>query len=273
MRLLTRNHTPSAWGKVLLDKIRALIVDDELPARRRLLDLLEKQNNIDVTGLARDGQEAVDQIRDSPPDLMFLDIQMPNLDGFGVLEAVGQELVPVTIFVTAYDAFAIRAFEAHALDYLLKPFSDERFEAALQRARDFIRGHRASEFAERVATLLAERAATPAGIERLAIKSGGRVTFLEVREIDWIEAAGVYVNLHAGGRTYLYRCSMSSLHKRLNPKMFLRLHRSVAVNANRIRELEVRTHGDHTVILKDGKRLPLSRSYRTQLEEWLREAL
>src|SRR5258708_7506845 len=258
-----------------MDKIRTLVVDDELPARRRVLDLLEKQNDIEVTGMARDGREAVDQIRNSRPDLMFLDIQMPNLDGFGVLQEVGQKLMPVTIFVTAYDAFAIRAFDAHALDYLLKPFADERFEAALERARNFIRGNRASEFTERVATLLAERAKTPTAdtIDRLAIKSGGRVTFLEVREIDWIEAAGVYVNLHAGGRTYLYRSSMGSLHKRLDPKLFIRLHRSVTVNVNRIRELEVRTHGDHTVILKDGKKLPLSRSYRDQLEAWLRQAL
>jgi two-component system LytT family response regulator len=256
-----------------MDKIRTLLVDDELPARRRLVDLLESQDGFEVTGMARDGREAVDRIRDSRPDLMFLDIQMPNLDGFGVLQAVGQNLMPVTIFVTAYDSFAIRAFEAHALDYLLKPFADERFEAALERAHQFIRGHRASEFAERVATLMAERATMPTTIERLAIKCGGRVTFLEVREIDWIEAAGVYVNLHASGKMYLYRSSMGSLHKRLDPKLFLRLHRSVTVNASRIRELEVRTHGDHTVILKDGKRLPLSRTHRTQLEEWLREAL
>jgi two-component system LytT family response regulator len=256
-----------------MDKIRTLLVDDELPARRRVLDLLEKQDDIEVTGMARDGREAVDRIRDSRPDLMFLDIQMPNLDGFGVLQAVGQRLMPVTIFVTAYDAFAIRAFEAHALDYLLKPFGDERFEAALGRARDFIRGQRASEFAERVATLLAERATTSAAIERLAIKSGGRVMFLEVREIDWIEADGVYVNVHAGGRTYLYRSSMGSLHKRLDPRLFIRVHRSVTVNANRIRELKVRTHGDHTVTLKDGTKLPLSRTYRAQLEAWLGKAL
>src|SRR6266851_1878638 len=200
MRRLSRNHMPSPWRKLLMDKIRTLVVDDELPARRRVLDLLEKQNDIEVTGMARDGREAVDQIRNSRPDLMFLDIQMPNLDGFGVLQEVGQKLMPVTIFVTAYDAFAIRAFDAHALDYLLKPFADERFEAALERARNFIRGHRASEFTECVAMLLAEcGAARPADntIERLAIKSGGRVTFLEVGEIDWIEAAGVYVNLHA----------------------------------------------------------------------------
>jgi len=255
-----------------MDKVRTLLVDDELPARRRILDLLEKQDDIEVTGVARDGREAVDRIRDSRPDLMFLDIQMPNLDGFGVLQAVGQTLMPVTIFVTAYDAFAIRAFEAHALDYLLKPFGDERFEAALGRARDFIRGRRASEFAERVAILLAERATWPA-IERLAIKSSGRVTFLDVREIDWIEADGVYVNLHAGSRTYLYRSSMGSLHKRLDPKVFLRVHRSVTVNANHIRELEVRTHGDHTVTLKDGTKLPLSRTYRAQMEAWLRKSL
>lgn len=259
-----------------MDKIRALVVDDELPARRRILDLLEKQEDVEVAGIGRDGLEAVGQIRDTRPDLMFLDIQMPNLDGFGVLGALGTSVVPVTIFVTAYDAFAIRAFEAHALDYLLKPFADERFEGALERARDFIRGHRASDFSARVATLLAERGATgPAGdmIERLAIKSSGRVTFVEIRDIDWIEAAGVYVNVHVGERTYLYRSTLASLQKRLDPKLFLRLHRSVTVNASRLREMEVRTHGDHTVILKNGKKLPLSRSYRAQLETWLRQAL
>ena len=259
-----------------MNKIRTLAVDDELPARRRLLDLLEKEPDVEVTGAARDGREAVEQIRGSRPDLLFLDIQMPNLDGFGVLDAVGPKLMPVTIFVTAYDAFAIRAFEAHALDYLLKPFADERFEAALERARSFIRAHRASEFREHVAMLLAERGAErPADdtLERLAIKSGGRVTFLEVCEIDWIEAAGVYVNLHAGGKTYLYRSTMGSLQKRLDPKRFVRLHRSVTVNANRIRQMEGRTHGDHTVILKDGKQLPLSRNYRAHLEAWLRQAL
>ncbi len=252
-----------------MDKIRALVVDDELPARRRILELLENQNDIEVADIARDGREAVDRIRNRRPDLMFLDIQMPDVDGFGVLQAVGQALMPVTIFVTAYDAFAIRAFEAHAIDYLLKPFGAERFEAALGRARDFIRGQRASEFAERVAALLGERAATPPRIERLAIKSAGRVIFLAVREIDWIEAEGVYVNVHFGGRAYLYRSSMGSLYSQLDPRLFIRVHRSVIVNAHRIRELEVRTNRDHTVVLKDGKRLPLSRTYRVQLEEWL----
>ena len=259
-----------------METIRTLVVDDELPARRRLLDLLKREPDVEVTGTARDGLEAIEQIRSSRPDLLFLDVQMPELDGFGVLEGVGPRLMPVTIFVTAYDAFALRAFEAHALDYLLKPFADERFEAALERARGLIRAHRASEFSDHVAMLLAERCAarTPDDtIARLAIKSGGRVTFLETREIDWIEAAGVYVNLHAGGKTYLYRSTMDSLQKRLDRKQFARLHRSVMVNANRVREVKVRTHGDHTVILKDGTQLPLSRSYRAQLEAWLRQAL
>ena len=259
-----------------MNKIRVLAADDELPARRRLLDLLEKEADIELTGTARDGREAVEQIRSSRPELLFLDIQMPNLDGFGVLDAVGPKLMPFTIFVTAYDAFAIRAFEAHALDYLLKPFADERFEAALERARAFIRGHRASEFSEQVAMLLAERGETRSAegmLERLVIKSGGRVTFLEVCEIDWIEAAGVYVSLHVGGKTHLYRSAMGSLQRRLDPKLFVRLHRSVTVNATRIRHIEVRSHGDHTVFLKDGKQLPLSRTYRAQLEEWLRQTL
>ncbi len=262
--------------------IRALIVDDEKPARDRLLDLLNKEEGVEVAGVACDGWEAIELIRDENPDLIFLDIQMPNLDGFGVLRNMGPGLMPVTIFVTAYDQYAIRAFEAHALDYLLKPFSDERFAAALDRARHFIRTHRASELSRQLASLLAEQpvpeeapsrgpAAEPA--ERLVIKSGGRVKFLDVDEIDWIEAAGVYVYLHIGKRSHLYRATIGQLQERLDPKRFVRVHRSAAVNTDRIRELQPRSHGDYTVVLKDGTELTLSRKYRSHLEAWLRQSL
>jgi two-component system LytT family response regulator len=259
-----------------METIRTLVVDDEKPARTRLLELLEKEQDIEIAGVGRDGREAVQLIRGNAPDLLFLDIQMPGLDGFGVLAEVGPEQMPVTVFVTAYDKYAIRAFEAHALDYLLKPFSDERFEAALERARLYIRTHRASELGEHLARLLAGQIVSEPGsgnLERLVIKSSGRVTFLEIDEIDWIEAAGVYVYLHAGPKTHLYRATIGQLQERLDPKRFVRVHRSAAVNTDRIRELHPRTHGDYTVVLKDGTELTLSRKYRPRLETWLRQSL
>jgi two-component system LytT family response regulator len=207
---------------------------------------------------------------------MFLDIQMPALDGFGALREIGPSLMPVTIFVTAYDRYAIQAFEAHALDYLLKPFSDERFEAALERARSHIRIKAASEIGQRIASLLTQRSArAPEGgfMERIVLKSGGRVTFLDVSDIDWIEAAGVYVNLHAGRKSLLYRATVGQMEQRLDPRRFVRVHRSAMVNTDRIKELQPRSHGDYVVLLKDGAELTLSRGYRSQFEAWLRQSL
>ncbi len=262
-----------------MEAIRALVVDDEKPARQRLLDLLDKEPDIEVVGVARDGREAIELIHAQAPQLLFLDVQMPGRDGFEVLRSVAPERMPVTIFVTAYDKYAIQAFEAHALDYLLKPFSDERFESSLERARRHIRTRRTSQIGERLALLLAERPAAastgppPAVLERLVLKSGGRVTFLNVEEIDWIEAAGVYVYLHVGGKAHLYRSTIGQLVRRLDPRRFVRLHRSAVVNTDRIRELQPRSHGDYTVLLKDGVELTLSRKYRPQLEAWLRQPL
>jgi two-component system LytT family response regulator len=261
-----------------MENIRTLIADDELPAQRRLLDLLAKEPDIQVAGVARDGREAVELVSAHRPDLLFLDVQMPVLDGFGALRQLEPQMIPVTVFVTAYDKYAIRAFEAHALDYLLKPYSDERFETTLQRARDHIRTHRASELGQCVARLLAgpapaQRDLRPPYLERVAIKASGRVTFLNVGEIDWIEAAGVYVNLHCGGRTCLLRETLAQLLKRLEPNRFVRIHRSAAVNTARICELRTRSHGDYSVLLKDGTTLALSRNYRAQLEAWLRQSI
>lgn len=263
-----------------MEPIKAVVVDDERPARQRLLDLLEREEGTEIAGIARDGREAVELINATKPDLLFLDIQMPNLDGFGVLASVGPAAMPVTIFVTAYDKYAIQAFEAHALDYLLKPFSDERFEAALQRARQHIRTHRAGELGQQLAQILDEHAGSPEGelsatqkLERIVLKSGGRVTFLDVNEIDWIEAAGVYVNLHAGANTYLYRATIGQLMQRLDPKRFVRVHRSAAIHTDRIKELYPRSHGDYMVVLKDGVELTVSRNYRFRLENWLGQQL
>jgi two-component system, LytTR family, response regulator len=259
-----------------MDRIRALIVDDEKPARRRLMELLRREPDIEVAAEAVDGREAVALVQAHAPDLMFLDIQMPDLDGFAVLAALEPEQVPVTVFVTAYDRYAIQAFEARAIDYLLKPYSDQRFEAALRRACQFIRSRGAGEPHHRLGALLDDRAAAnPEGgyLERLVLKTAGRVTFIGVEDVDWIEASGVYVNLHLGQRSHLYRSSLAHLLQRLDPKRFVRVHRSLAVNTDRIRELQPRSHGDYTVVLKSGIELVMSRGFRPQFEHWLRQPL
>ncbi len=264
-----------------MDTIRTLIVDDEKPARTRLLHLLQRQPDVEVVGMATDGREALEFVQAQRPHLMFLDIQMPTLDGFGVVRELDPEQLPVTVFVTAYDQYAIQAFEAHALDYLLKPYSDQRFESALKRVCRFIRSQTASgqgnhALAARIASLLEERSGmeeTHGYLERVVLKASGRVTFLEVAEVDWIEASGVYVYLHVGPKTHLYRSSVANLLQRLDPRRFVRVHRSAAVNTDRIRELQPRSHGDYTVVLKDGTQVLMSRAYRSELEHWLRQPL
>jgi two-component system LytT family response regulator len=258
-----------------MDRIRTLVVDDEKPARTRLLDLLHREEEIEVVGEGRDGREAIELVRAHAPQLMFLDIQMPDLDGFGVLQAIEPDRLPATVFVTAYDKYAIQAFEAHALDYLLKPYSDQRFEAALRRVCALVRSH-GGELNVRVTNLLEERAGIDAQsghLERVVLKSSGRVTFLDVADVDWIEACGVYVNLHVGPKTHLYRSSVAHLLLRLDPRRFVRVHRSAAVNTDRIQELQPRSHGDYTVVLKDGTELIMSRGYRAQFEQWLKHPL
>lgn len=259
-----------------MEKIHVVVVDDEPAARVRLLELLERQPDFEVVGIAHNGEEAVKLLRTESTDLVFLDVQMPGLDGFGVLRQLPPQSLPLSIFVTAYDQYAIQAFEAHALDYLLKPFSDERFEAALMRARDHIRARTAGELSRRIALLLEDSGGLAEGsgyLERIVIKSGGRVIFLEVGDIDWIEAAGVYVYLHVGPKAHLYRATVGRLEERLDPKSFVRVHRSTIINTGRILELKPRTHGDYGIILKDQTELTLSRGYRPQLEGWLRQPL
>jgi two-component system LytT family response regulator len=257
-----------------MNTLQALVVDDEKPARTRLIELLQREPGME-TADAAEAYEAIELIRARRPDLLFLDIQMPGLDGFGVLREIGPEAMPVTIFVTAYDRYAIQAFEAHALDYLLKPFSDERFEAALRRARKQLQTQAASEIGLKFTALLGEHAAAPPAsyVERIVLKSNGRVTFLDAGEIDWIEAAGVYVYLHAGPKAHLYRATVGQMEQRLDPRQFVRVHRSAMVNTSRIRELQARSHGDYIVVLKSGTEVPLSRGYRSNLEGWLRQSL
>jgi two-component system LytT family response regulator len=257
-------------------RIRVLVVDDEQPARTRLTDLLARETDVETVGVASDGLEAVTLIRRHAPDLLFLDIQMPGLDGFGVLDAVSPDHMPMTIFVTAYDRYAIQAFEAHAIDYLLKPFSDQRFESAFKLVRRYLGSQGVADLRSRMHDLALEHSGVDQRsgyLSRLVVKSNGAVTFLDVSDIDWIEAAGVYVYLHAGAKSHLYRSSVAQLVQRLDPERFVRIHRSAAVNTSRIAELRPRSHGDYTLVLKNGGELTLSRGYRPQLETWLRQRI
>ena len=259
-----------------MGKIRTIVVDDEKPARVRLLELLNREADIDVVGTAPDGREAVDLILELRPDLVFLDVQMPTLDGFGVLRQLQPDELPIVIFVTAYDKYAIQAFDAHAVDYLLKPFSDQRFETALKRARKYLATTEAGERAGQLAAASEEHRSVnerSGFLERLVMRTGATVTFLDVDDLDWIEAAGVYVHLHVGPKAYLYRSSVTQLLQRLDPRRSVRVHRSAAVNTARIRELRARSHGDFTVVLKNGAELTMSRGYRALLEEWLRQPI
>jgi two-component system LytT family response regulator len=261
-----------------MEKIRTVIVDDEKPARRRLRELLEKRTEIAVVAECSDGAEAVRQIRALQPDLLLLDIQIPGLDGFGVVEEIGAERMPATIFVTAYDQYALKAFEVSALDYLLKPFSDERFEGSLARVLSFVSGRRREELSQRVLSLLDQIQPkqpnnTGAPLDCLMIKDGGRIRFLRVEEIDWIEAAGVYVQVHTAGKIWLHRISLGELEARLDARRFIRIHRSTIVNLSRIRELRPHSHGDFLVALQDGAELKLSRGYRQKVEASLGQPL
>jgi two-component system LytT family response regulator len=248
-------------------KFRVLIVDDEPLARERLRQLLEDQPDIEILGECADGREAVATIKRESPDLVFLDVHMPELDGFGVVEAIRGERMPAIIFVTAHDRFALQAFEVHAVDYLLKPFDRERFQTALSRALDQMKHRQTGDLNQRLTALLAE--VKPKHLERLAVKSSGRVIFLKTEEIDWIEAADNYVSLHVGAETHLHRETMSALAEELSPKKFLRISRSTIVNVERIKELQPLFHGEYVVILRNGTKLTLSRNYREALNQLL----
>jgi len=253
--------------------IRVLIVDDEPLARQRIRRLLESDAEVEVLGECADGLKAVNAVRANRPDLLFLDVQMPDLDGFSVLEALGPHDMPTTIFVTAYDRYAIKAFEVHALDYLLKPFDRERFRKALERAKGHIGRSRTQAQEKKLEGLLTEVSQERKSLERIVIKSTSRVFFLRTDEIDWIEAAGNYLRLHVGDDVHLLRETMSNLETRLNSGKFLRIHRSTMVNIERVKELRPLFHGDYQVLLHDGTELTLSRSYRPKLQALLGESI
>jgi two-component system, LytTR family, response regulator len=250
-----------------------LVADDEPPARRRLLDLLAKESDVASVSEATDGRMTVDLIQSRRPDLVFLDVKMPELDGLGVIDSVGIPFMPLTIFVTAYDQHAIRAFEANALDYLLKPYSDRRFRSALDRARTRLDDRGLREFAERVKHMLTPEVVNGPPLDRLVIKGRGTTRFLDVTEVECIEAAGVYVVLHTGGKELLHRSSLADIEAKLDPRHFIRIHRSAIVNLARVAHLEPISHGEFEVVLKGGKRVRLSRTYRGPVEQRLRQSL
>jgi len=250
-----------------MEKIRTVIVDDEPLARRGIRAQLKEEKDIEIISECRNGTEAVEAIETQSPDLVFLDVQMPELDGFGVLDAVGVERMPAVIFVTAYDRYALRAFEVHALDYLLKPFDDERFARAIQRVRRQIERQSINDLSRRLQGLLDDMQSTRKHVERLVVKSAGRLFFLSVGEIDWIEAADNYVRLHAGRESHLLRETMNSLEKRLDPDQFLRVHRSRIVNIRKIKELQPLFRGEYDITLRDGTRLESGRAYRARIRK------
>src|SRR5687768_5811375 len=249
--------------------ITAVIADDEPLARERIRTLLAEEPDIEVVAEAANGMEAVSAVREHQPDLLFLDVQMPGLDGFGVIDQLQSTRLPSIVFVTAYDEYAIAAFDVHALDYLLKPFNRMRFQKTLKRARAHVLARAGTDFGHRVVGLLETVRAQRKHLDRLVIRNAGRVAFLTVTEIDWIEAAGNYVKIYGGKEQHVLRETLKNLEQRLDPHRFVRVHRSTILNIERIRELQPLFHGDQIAVLKDGTRVTCSRSYSDRLEALL----
>ena len=273
--------------------MRVLIVDDEPIARRRISRLLKLEDDVEVVNEVGSGTDAVAAIREQRPDLVFLDVQMPDLDGFGVVSALGEpESMPAIVFVTAYNEYAVKAFDVNAVDYVLKPFDGERFRSAFQRARTTLEQKNSAEAGRRIKALLEEvlgeqraaQALTAGGagnggavapaqpvararyLDRLMVKHDGRVFFVKVADVDWFEASGNYVRVHVGRVSHLIRETMHGIEAQLDPNLFARIHRAVIVNMDRIRELQPWFAGDYIVILRDGRQLKLSRTYREALQ-------
>lgn len=270
--------------------VRVLIVDDEPIARRRMRRLLRLEDDVEVIDDVGSGREAIEAIQRDRPDLVLLDVQMPDVDGFGVVDALGVDRMPPTIFVTAFNEYAVRAFDVHAIDYLLKPFDTDRFRAAFVRARVHLEQRSSAEQGRKIRALLeqvlgegavasvdrapngASPATAPAAaaprhrfVDRLMVKHDGRVFFVKVTDVDWFEASGNYVRIHTGKVSHLIRETMQRVEAQLDPSMFVRIHRAVIVNLDRIRELQPWFAGDYVVILRDGRQLKLSRTYREHL--------
>jgi two-component system LytT family response regulator len=253
--------------------IRALIADDEALARKFIRRLLKEDDDFEVVGECSNGKEAVAMIRKENPDVVFLDVQMPEMDGFGVIESIAIERLPQIIFTTAYEQYAIRAFELHAVDYLLKPFDHARFKDAIKHAKERFRSERPNEGSAQIDALLASIKSKPQYVDRLVIKAGGRITFLNTCEIDWIEADDKYVHLHTSKANPMVRQTLTAMEAQLDPQKFRRVHRSAIVNVERIKELQPLFSGEHSILLDDGTKLTLSRNYKDKLFELLGKPL
>jgi two-component system, LytTR family, response regulator len=246
-------------------KLRVVIVDDEPIAREGVRTQLLREPDVEIVAECGDGLEAVDTIHKLAPDLLFLDVQMPGMDGFEVMQTVGVESMPAVVFVTAYDKYALQAFEVNAVDYLLKPFDTERFHKAFQRARTQIERKTTETINQKLEALLESIRTRDRYLERLVVKSGGRIFFLPVSEIDWIESADNYVSLHSGRESHLIRETLTGLETKLDPEEFLRIRHSAIVNVKRIKELHPLFKGEYEIVLQNGVKLTSSRRYRKQL--------
>jgi two-component system LytT family response regulator len=254
-------------------KIRTLIVDDEPLARRRVLSLLQPDPAFEIVGEAGNGKDAVDKITQLKPDLVFLDVQMPKLDGFAVLETVAPIHLPLIIFVTAFDQYAVKAFDTHAVDYLLKPFKQERFMDAVVRVKSQFQGMQANVGGggEENTKLLSLLRHVNTDSDRLVVRSGGKVVFLRASEVEWIEAAANYIKLYSQQRVFTVREKISSLEESLPAGKFMRIHRSVIVNLSMVQEIQPCGGGEFVVILRNGRELPLGRTYRSKIDELIHQ--
>jgi len=246
-------------------KIRTLIVDDMMLARERIRMFLVNDPEIEIVGECADGDEAVEEIKNLKPDLVFLDVQMPGLGGFGVIEKIGIEQMPVVVFVTAYDEFAIKAFEVSALDYLLKPFEEEQLIRAVKRAKREVQKRQANDLNDHLRQLLATVKPEAKYLKRLIVKSGTQTVLVQAEDIDWIGSAGNYLELHVGRETHLVRERISRMEQKLDPEKFARIHRSTIVNLDRVKTLKHLFNGDHLTILSDDTKLNMSRTFYEKL--------
>jgi two-component system, LytTR family, response regulator len=273
----TKSSQDPSVSAMITPAIRTIVADDEHLARKKLRLLLEAEPAVQVVAECQDGQQTIRAVRDHKPDLLLIDIRMPDLDGFQVLGQIAPEEMPVVVFTTAYDQFAIRAFEAHALDYLLKPFEAERLHRAIERARAELLKFHNRDLTSRILHLLATdaepRIETKQVDDRMVIRAGGKVVFLDLKEIDWIEAAANYVKLVVGKDSYLLREGIGSIADRLDPDRFVRIHRSAIVNVRKIKELQPCDSGEYIAVLKNGKELSCSRGYRAELQRLIAKAL
>lgn len=250
--------------------IRALIVDDEPLPRERIRSLLAEHRDVEVIGECRDGQEALQAMESERPDLIFLDIQMPELDGFEVLKAIAPEHLPAIIFVTAFDEYAVRAFEVNVMDYLLKPINPARFEKAVRRALDRLAQPNTHEADRKLLDFVERLRAEQGYTSRFVVRSGAKLSFVRASDVDWIDVADNYVRLHVAGREHLVRGTLTSVEMQLSPEAFLRVHRSIIISLDRVESVEPYSHGEYLVTMKDGAKLTTSRSYSERLRKLLR---